>query len=135
MMTHIRNESESEEDQNQDEQNGSSKTNILASNKTEHRLYLKDQMNAENSQICALRGDRLIAIKRATEVTAECSSCNEPLKQGRSFLRRAYLGAPFYIANAVPTILEFCPDPTTRSADNPPPVSPGAPSVFPRAYR
>ena len=114
----LNNESESEEDQNQDEQNGSSKTNILASNKTEHRLYLKDQMNAENSQICALRGDRLIAIKRATEVTAECSSCNEPLKQGRSFLRRAYLGAPFYIANAVPTILEFCPDPDKKESND-----------------
>ncbi len=114
----LNNESESEEDQGLDEQNGSSKTNILASNKTEHRLYLKEKMNAENSQICALRGDRLITIKRAVEATAECSHCNEPLKQGRSFLRRAYLGAPFYIANAVPTILEFCPDPDKKETND-----------------
>ncbi len=34
--------------------------------------------------------------------------------KGTSFkkpIRRAILGSPFYVANAVPTILEFCPDP------------------------
>ena len=37
-------------------------------------------------------------------------------------VRRAILGAPFYVANAVPTVLEFCPDPkvdkTTKLGPN-----------------
>ncbi|CAV18548.1 DEAD/DEAH box helicase [Vibrio atlanticus] len=39
-----------------------------------------------------------------------CCSCNfEGYNHGSPF-RRAMLGAPFYIANVVPTLLEFCPD-------------------------
>ncbi|MCU8061005.1 DEAD/DEAH box helicase [Shewanella sp. SM55] len=39
-----------------------------------------------------------------------CSNCEfGGGKQGLPF-RRALLGAPFYIANVVPTLLEFCPD-------------------------
>lgn len=40
-----------------------------------------------------------------------CSVCEHAVFGSSRFLRRAYLGAPFYVANAVPTLLEFCPDP------------------------
>lgn len=40
-----------------------------------------------------------------------CSVCEHSTFGSSGFLRRAYLGAPFYVANAVPTLLEFCPDP------------------------
>lgn len=46
-----------------------------------------------------------------------CSVC-EHAKSGTSrFLRGAYLGAPFYVANAVPTLLEFCPDPEKADSE------------------
>lgn len=39
-----------------------------------------------------------------------CSGCGFDGYNGSSPFRRAMLGAPFYIANVVPTLLEFCPD-------------------------
>ncbi|GAB2922287.1 DEAD/DEAH box helicase [Rheinheimera gaetbuli] len=40
----------------------------------------------------------------------ECGCCGYKGVQGRKAIRRAILGSPFYVANAVPTILEYCPD-------------------------
>ncbi|WP_339508555.1 DEAD/DEAH box helicase [Pseudomonas sp. RL_35y_Pfl2_P42] len=48
---------------------------------------------------------------KGTEKFACCSACEHSAFGSNRFLRRAYLGAPFYVANAVPTLLEFCPDP------------------------
>lgn len=42
-----------------------------------------------------------------------CSHCGFDGYQGSTPFRRAMLGAPFYIANVVPTLLEFCPDIST----------------------
>ncbi len=39
-----------------------------------------------------------------------CCECNYSGYSGGSPFRRAMLGAPFYIANVVPTLLEYCPD-------------------------
>ena len=56
----------------------------------------------------ALEG-REVSVK--PENFACCSVCEHAVFGSSRFLRRAYLGAPFYVANAVPTLLEFCPDP------------------------
>ncbi|WP_342208494.1 DEAD/DEAH box helicase [Shewanella xiamenensis] len=48
-----------------------------------------------------------------------CSHCEfGDTRQGLPF-RRALLGAPFYIANVVPTLLEFCPDFESKGAEGP----------------
>ncbi|MCD9549089.1 DEAD/DEAH box helicase [Photobacterium carnosum] len=48
-----------------------------------------------------------------------CCDCGfEGYKDSTPF-RRAMLGAPFYIANVVPTLLEFCPDISTTAAEGP----------------
>jgi len=39
-----------------------------------------------------------------------CGCCSASPNEHR-FMRKSYLGAPFYVANVVPTVLEFCPDP------------------------
>jgi ATP-dependent helicase YprA (DUF1998 family) len=39
-----------------------------------------------------------------------CSSCSYKGFNGSSPFRRSLLGSPFYVANAVPTVLEYCPD-------------------------
>ncbi|MGL5336647.1 MAG: helicase-related protein [Enterovibrio sp.] len=51
----------------------------------------------------------------------KCSRCEFVGYQGSTPFRRAMLGTPFYIANVVPTLLEFCPDisPDTKSAEGP----------------
>lgn len=41
---------------------------------------------------------------------AICSGCGYTGVKNGPIYRRALLGAPFYIANAVPTVLEYCPD-------------------------
>jgi len=40
----------------------------------------------------------------------ECGGCGFKGVRGQKAIRRAILGSPFYVANAVPTILEYCPD-------------------------
>jgi DEAD/DEAH box helicase domain-containing protein len=51
------------------------------------------------------------------ESEARCSNCEADFTGTPSPLRQAYLGAPFYVANAVPTVLEFCPDPSPDDCD------------------
>lgn len=48
-----------------------------------------------------------------------CCNCGFEGYQGSTPFRRAMLGAPFYIANVVPTLLEFCPDISTEGAEGP----------------
>lgn len=40
-----------------------------------------------------------------------CGKCSYAGFSSSKAIRRAMLGSPFYVANAVPTLLEFCPDP------------------------
>lgn len=40
----------------------------------------------------------------------ECGGCGFKGVRGKKAIRRAILGSPFYVSNAVPTILEYCPD-------------------------
>lgn len=56
-------------------------------------LYDRDENREYQSGCCGYKG----------------TAYNKPL-------RRAILGAPFYVANAVPTVLEFCPDPKVDKA-------------------
>ncbi|MCV5753546.1 hypothetical protein OFN51_32610, partial [Escherichia coli] len=39
-----------------------------------------------------------------------CVECGFEGYRGAMPFRRAMLGSPFYVANAVPTLLEYCPD-------------------------
>lgn len=41
----------------------------------------------------------------------ECGRCSYKGFSGNKPIRRAMLGAPFYVSSVVPTLLEFCPDP------------------------
>ena len=58
-----------------------------------------------------------ITIQQVPEETAACSCCELEGKHGHNFLSLCYLGAPFYVANAVPTVLEYCPDPDKKDCD------------------
>lgn len=67
-------------------------------------------VNAQRSLSIAVAHEGLeVSVK--PEIYACCSACEHAVSGTSRFLRRAYLGAPFYVANAVPTLLEFCPDP------------------------
>lgn len=51
-------------------------------------------------------------VSLCTRTDAACWECQSQGRSGSDFLRGAYLGAPFYLTGIVPTVLEFCPDPS-----------------------
>ena len=64
----------------------------------------------ESARLGALSGSSVITVHQSAEAGSTCAQCGESGHRF-SFLRKCYLGAPFYVSNAVPTVLEFCPDP------------------------
>ncbi|CAI8798524.1 DEAD/DEAH box helicase domain-containing protein [Pseudomonas sp. IT-P44] len=72
--------------------------------------FLTVSLDLDTHGMCATNAKRPINIVIAEDKEACCSHCDHYLPNNKSFLRKAYLGAPFYVANAVPTVLEFCPD-------------------------
>lgn len=60
----------------------------------------------------SVSAERQINIHQSIDTDGRCCECEATGRAGGTFLRKAYLGAPFYVSNAVPTVLEFCPDPT-----------------------
>jgi DEAD/DEAH box helicase domain-containing protein len=79
--------------------------------------YLPITLDLKSQQIGNLKTEKCIEIVFAPEKGARCGRCEYKPPGGRSFLRKAYLGAPFYVANAVPTVLEYCPDPDKNDCD------------------
>ena len=90
---------------------------IIAGLSTAHDPYFSFNLDLESQKLGALNTTRNIGIVLAEESECCCSHCDYSGHSNQDFLRKAYLGAPFYIANAVPTILEFCPDPDKEDCD------------------
>ncbi|HEJ1890211.1 DEAD/DEAH box helicase [Pseudomonas aeruginosa] len=90
---------------------------VIAGLPAAHEPYQSDRIDLETLKVGSLVGQKPLHIVFAEEKQACCSECEHAFPDGRSFLRKAYLGAPFYVANAVPTVLEFCPDPDKEDCD------------------
>lgn len=73
--------------------------------------YASLPLDLDTAEMGALDASTVVEIKVATESGAFCAQCGESGHRPTGFLRKCYLGAPFYVSNAVPTVLEFCPDP------------------------
>jgi ATP-dependent helicase YprA (DUF1998 family) len=67
-------------------------------------------LDLESAELGVLNGLSVITVSQSAEAGSACAQCGESGHRF-SFLRKCYLGAPFYVSNAVPTVLEFCPDP------------------------
>ncbi len=91
---------------------------IIAPSRTESEPYFEQNVNIKTSQFGALASADTIQVVAASTEGACCANCKMNKPSFAEFYRRAHLGAPFYVANAVPTVLEFCPDPTKDSTDN-----------------
>lgn len=74
-------------------------------------VYEGVTLNLESAELGVFNEASVITINRATVSEAACVQCGEVGRGAAGFLRKCYLGAPFYVSNAVPTVLEFCPDP------------------------
>jgi ATP-dependent helicase YprA (DUF1998 family) len=103
-------EDELSEDINDDE-NAKYKTSeavVFSAHKSEDSCYEKIDVNKQG-QIVFDDGDMTLFAR--AEDTQECATCGYTGKNRHAkAFRRAMLGAPFYTTNAVPTILEYCPD-------------------------
>ena len=55
-----------------------------------------------------------ITFSQVNHSASVCSRCDAKFSKHTSWFRQSYLGSPFYTANAVPTVLEYCPDPDKK---------------------
>lgn len=74
------------------------------------KCYQDVPLNKETAELGALSSPAVISVHWAKDGDSACIQCDESGRKPAGFLRRCYLGAPFYVSNAVPTVLEFCPD-------------------------
>jgi len=77
------------------------------------------RLNPETGELGALGGSgRQVMVYQAPQHDARCHQCDHGGTGVGDFLSRAYLGSPFYVSNAVPTVLEFCPDPLPEAGSD-----------------
>jgi len=100
---------------------------IIAGLSAAHNPYFSMTLDLESQKLGAVNAVGNINLWLVTEGKEDagkkernfacCSFCDHSTWGTSDFLRKAYLGAPFYIANAVPTVLEFCPDPEKEDCE------------------
>ena len=90
---------------------------VLAPYDATSEEYISQLLDIETKQLGNPASKHTITVNIASHEHAECSSCGTEGGHGRNFLRMSYLGAPFYVANAVPTVLEYCPDPDKKDCE------------------
>ncbi len=104
-------EDESSQAEEDDSDNRASGAVTLANGPSVHQEYQTVILDGTNHKLGLTSSDRPIIIRMAPTKESVCCLCGISSKANSSFLRKAYLGSPFYVSNAVPTILEYCPDP------------------------
>ncbi|WP_031360989.1 DEAD/DEAH box helicase [Caballeronia sordidicola] len=90
---------------------------ILAASDTRNDPYFPLALNLKTLAVGTPSSSDTIELAATPESEACCSRCETGFTESPGALRKAYLGAPFYVANAVPTVLEFCPDPSPEDCD------------------
>ncbi|MGD9584679.1 MAG: DEAD/DEAH box helicase [Lysobacterales bacterium] len=78
--------------------------------------YVVQLVGRDDHRIGLTKGERVFPIAICAQEDAVCWECQSPPRNGMDFLRGAHLGAPFYLTGIVPTVLEFCPDPSKGDA-------------------
>ncbi|MCE0761158.1 DEAD/DEAH box helicase [Marinobacter sp. G11] len=90
---------------------------------TPHEAFVSEDLDLGTAELGKLDAENSITISQADERDAICVNCGSAGKTPGGFLRKSYLGSPFYVSNAVPTVLEFCPDPSREDCDGASPES------------
>jgi len=81
---------------------------VIASHRINEEKYHEVGINKKTGLLGGFNEEINVFIDESN--TTECSCCGYKGFNKSSPLRRAILGAPFYVSNAVPTLLEYCPD-------------------------
>lgn len=84
---------------------------MLAATHQATDCYVPINIDKVNGEFLGATGERVtLKLLDGGNAKPACANCNFSGYNHGFPLRRALLGAPFYVANAVPTILEYCPD-------------------------
>ena len=122
---HSESDDEDEYKKSDDTSHGVTSSRVIAGIVKDNN-YDRLTLNLKTRALDNLPSEESIQIFSRSEKEAVCTGCGLESKDNSNFLRKAYLGSPFYVANAVPTVLEFCPDPAKKeSADRSPEDLPG----------
>lgn len=91
---------------------------MLAATHQATDCYVPINIDKVNGEFLGATGERVtLKLLDGGNTKPACANCNFSGYNHGFFLRRALLGAPFYVANAVPTILEYCPDHELEKGD------------------
>lgn len=87
----------------------------------DEQIFTPVSINLETSEITNF-GQNIVKYFANDSTNSICSNCNYKGFSGHSPYRRSILGSPFYVANVVPTILEYCPDHEKENNSDPGPL-------------
>lgn len=90
---------------------------VLSGVNQTHESYQSITLDVDSLELGKIDKGASLNVSVASDIDSLCSCCSNSGSSSRDFLRMCYLGAPFYVANAVPTVLEFCPDPDKADCD------------------
>ena len=110
-LTYETDEPNSTEAENAPNRGGASKRVIMAAQGHSHKDFDTAPLDLESLTLGSLTANKTTRILFSQQKQESCAACNFSHSHQGSILKRAYLGSPFYVANAVPTVLEYCPDP------------------------
>ena len=90
---------------------GHSVPSVLSARKNGSSSYIAIQIERQTGKTI-LPGADSIELSLSNSLSPCCAEtdCEWAGRNGSSPFRRSLLGGPFYVANAVPTVLEYCPD-------------------------
>ncbi|WP_404296968.1 DEAD/DEAH box helicase [Halomonas sp.] len=83
---------------------------VLAAQGNESQTYIPAEFDKYNGAFAANSSERVTLRLEDSELVCSRNACSYRGMQGSFPFRRAMLGGPFYVANAVPTVLEYCQD-------------------------
>ena len=83
---------------------------VLASEDSDGQTYIPAEFDKYTGAFAAASSKRIRLRLEDSELVCSRNSCSYKGKPGSLPFRRAMLGGPFYVANAVPTVLEYCQD-------------------------
>lgn len=87
----------------------------------DEQIFTPVSINLVTSEITNF-GQNIVKYFANNSTNSICSNCNYKGFSGHSPYRRSILGSPFYVANVVPTILEYCPDHEKENNSDPGPL-------------
>lgn len=76
---------------------------------TQCDAYVSVELDLDSADLGGLAAARHATVLIADEQDSQCACCSS--QHQPVHMRKSYLGAPFYVANVVPTVLEYCPEP------------------------